>query len=102
MPKTLRPAAQPAGTGISGFCSVFLCVGYDASEQAGALICVSCGWRAHNINFFLCALSDAISKHFPSCSHIRRAALASGLIGTPEVQSRVRHGAEVSSVKALV
>lgn len=74
----------------------------DGSEKAGALISACPVVGAFTTLFFLCALSDDISKHFPSCSLIRRAALACGLIGTPEVQTRVRHSAEVSSVKALV
>jgi len=95
-------AAQAARPGLAGFCPGFLCLEEDGAEKAGALVSACPVAGAFATLFFLCALSDGGSKHFPSCSCIRRAPLACGLIGTPEVQTRGRHGAEVSTVKALV
>lgn len=60
-----RPAAQAAGTGVSGFCSGFLCLEEDGSEKAGALISPCPVVGAFTTLFFLCALSDDRSKHFP-------------------------------------
>lgn len=51
---------------------------------------------------FLCVVSDDVCNHVPSCPLSHGAALAPGIIGTPEVGSGARRSAEVSWVKALL
>lgn len=97
--------------GILRFCCAFQCLEEDGSElssrcvlwwEHGAVLPARPAAGAHTLLFLLGALSEDVSKHSPSCSLLHRAAPARGLIGTPEVQSRGRHGTGGSSAKAPV
>lgn len=83
---------------MHGCAWILLCLDKDGLECSPQHVL----WLEHSHDFsFVHCLMVWVSIS-PSCSLIRRAALACDLIGTPEVQTSARHGTEVNSVKALV